>query len=75
MPSSTMPPVVTTAAATPPAVPPATPATPGVQQHVWMSQSDWHKVVTRRELKAELKLESLPKKKNDSNATRFFLDL
>jgi len=61
-------------AATPPAMPPAgtTPAltmatTPAVAlataapQLVWMSQSDWLKVVTRSELKAELKVER-PKK-------------
>ena len=52
-----MPPAVMTPAATLAATPAATPATSAAPQIVWMSQDDWHKVVTRRELQAEQKVE------------------
>ena len=48
---------VTTTEATPAATPAATLAPAVAPQLVWMSQSDWQKVVTRRELKADEKAE------------------
>jgi hypothetical protein len=51
-----MPPVGTTPAATLATTPAAT-LTTSTSQPVWMSQSDWEKVVTRRELKSEQKVE------------------
>jgi hypothetical protein len=55
-----MPPAMTPAA-TLAATPAATLATSSAPQLVWMSPGDWHKVVTRRELKAEEKVERPPK--------------
>ena len=51
-----MPPAMTPAAtlATTPAATLATAAAPPL---VWMEPDDWHKVITRRELKAEQKVE------------------
>lgn len=51
-----MPPAGTTPAATLATTPAAT-LTTSTSQLVWMSQSDWEKVVTRRELKSEQKVE------------------